>query len=148
MKKFSFQLEPVLKYQQDRLEILKNEHAKIINKIMQQEKKIQQMEEKIIQYTADFNEKKQMGIVSIEAVNCQNYLEQQEYFVLKEYEILQQMKQEEEKKKIELLEFKKKILTIEKLKEIHMKEYQKVVSREEEQFIEEFVSNSQTAKKD
>ena len=44
LKKFSFRLEPVLKYKNDRLEVLKNEHAKIVNKIMKQEEKIKELE--------------------------------------------------------------------------------------------------------
>ena len=44
MKKFSFKLEPVLKYKNDRLEMLRNEHAGILRRIRAQEDKIAGLE--------------------------------------------------------------------------------------------------------
>lgn len=145
MKKFSFRLEPVLKYKNDRLEVLKNEHAKIVNKIMKQEEKIKELENSRRQYEGAFNQKKLQGILPIEAINYQNYLDRQNYIIKREYTVLKKIRDEESEKKDQILEAKKESLSIEKLKEINMEQYRKDVNRENELFIEEFVSNSRAS---
>lgn len=145
MKKYSFRLEPVLKYKNDRLEIIKNEHAKIISRIVKQEEKIETMEKGRSQFEISFNQKKSNGITPFEAINYENYLEHQTYMIKREYRVLHGIKEEEQEKKEELLEAKKEVLTIEKLKEISMEQYRQAANKENEMFIEEFVSNSRSA---
>lgn len=145
MKKYSFRLEPVLKYKNDKLEIIKNEHAKIISRIVQQEEKIETMEKGRSQFEISFNQKKSNGITPFEAINYENYLEHQTYMIKREYSVLSGIKEEEAEKKEELLEAKKEVLTIEKLKEISMEQYRQAVNKENEMFIEEFVSNSRSS---
>ena len=79
------------------------------------------------------------------AVNYQNYLTRQNHIIRREYTVLEHIRKEEEKKKEEILEAKKESLSIEKLKEITMEEYRREASKENEMFIEEFVSNSRAA---
>ena len=43
MKKFSFRLEPVLKYKSDMLEILKNDHADSVKKVTEQNSVIERL---------------------------------------------------------------------------------------------------------
>ena len=145
MKKFSFKLEPVLKYKNDRLEMLRNEHAGILRRIRAQEDKIAGLEWERDACAAEFNAKKLSGIIPVEAVNYQNYLTRQNHIIRREYTALEHIRKEEERKKEEILEAKKESLSIEKLKEITMEEYRKEASRENEMFIEEFVSNSRAA---
>lgn len=145
MKKFSFKLEPVLKYKNDRLEMLRNEHAGILRRIRAQEDKITGLEAGRDHCAAEFNAKKLSGIIPVEAVNYQNYLNRQNLIIKREYNILSRIQKEEEQKKDEILEAKKESLSIEKLKEINMEEYRKEMTKENETFIEEFVSNSRSA---
>ena len=145
MKKFSFKLEPVLKYKNDRLEMLRNEHAGILRRIRAQEDKIAGLEWERDACAAEFNAKKLSGIIPVESVNYQNYLTRQNHIIRREYTALEHIRKEEERKKEEILEAKKESLSIEKLKEITMEEYRKEASRENEMFIEEFVSNSRAA---
>lgn len=147
MKKFSFKLEPVLKYKNDRLEMLRNEHAAILRRLRAQEDKIAGLEKERDECAAEFNAKKLSGIIPVEAVNYQNYLNRQNLIIRREYGFLKRIQKEEEQKKDEILEAKKESLSIEKLKEINMEEYRKEVSKENEMFIEEFVSNSRAAAK-
>ena len=42
MKKFSFQLEPVLKYKSDILEVRRNEHSRALKAVVDQENHIQE----------------------------------------------------------------------------------------------------------
>lgn len=147
MKKFSFKLEPVLKYKNDRLEMLRNEHAGIVRRIVQQEEKIGGLEKDRDTCAAEFNEKKMTGIIPVEAVNYQNYLNRQNLIIRREYHVLKRIREEEDKKKEEILEAKKESLTIERLKELNLEQYRKDVGKENEMFIEEFVSNSRAAER-
>lgn len=145
MKKFSFKLEPVLKYKNDRLEMLRNEHAGILRRLRAQEDKIAGLEKERDACEAEFNAKKLSGIIPVEAVNYQNYLNRQNLVIRREYGVLKRIQREDEAKKDEILEAKKESLSIEKLKEINIEEYRKEASKENEMFIEEFVSNSRAA---
>ena len=145
MKKFSFKLEPVLKYKNDTLELLRNEHAKILLRIVKQEEKIAGLEAQRDACAAEFDAKKAGGIAPMEAVNYQNYLTSQNAIIRREYEALAKIREEEERKKEEVLEARKESLAIEKLKELRKEEYRKEEAREQEMFIEEFVSNSRAA---
>lgn len=142
MKKFSFRLEPVLKYKNDTLEVLRNEHAKILQRIVQQEEKIEAMENSRNACAAEFDAKKLTGIAPMEAVNYQNYLHRQNALINREYGVLESIRREEEAKKNEVLEARKESMIIEKLKEINLEEYRKLEAKAHEAFIEEFVSNS------
>lgn len=142
MKKFNFRLEPVLKYQNDKLEVLKGEHAKILSKIVAQEEKISDLENQRSLFEVEFNNRKLQGITPAQAINYQNYLYSQNVIIKKEYSILDGIKEEESKKREEVLESKKEALSIEKLKEIKVEEYRKEVAKANELFIEEFVSNA------
>ncbi len=144
MKKFSFKLEPVLKYKNDTLEALRNEHAKILQRIAQQEEKIEAMENSRNACAAEFDGKKLTGITPMEAVNYQNYLQRQNALINREYGVLQGIRKEEEAKKNEVLEARKESMIIEKLKEINLEEYRKEEAKANETFIEEFVSNSRS----
>ena len=146
-KKFSFKLEPVLKYKNDTLELLRNEHARILLRIVKQEERIALLEAERDACAAEFDEKKASGIIPMEAVNYQNYLNRQNANIKREYEILQKIREEEERKKAEVLEARKESLAIEKLKELRKEEYRKEETRENELFIEEFVSNSRSAER-
>ena len=144
MKKFSFKLEPVLKYKNDTLEALRNEHAKILQRIVQQEEKIEAMENNRNACAAEFDEKKLTGITPMEAINYQNYLQRQNALINREYGVLQGIRKEEEAKKNEVLEARKESLIIEKLKEIKLEDYRKEEAKAHEMFIEEFVSNARS----
>ena len=144
MKKFSFKLEPVLKYKNDTLEALRNEHAKILQRIVQQEEKIESMENSRNACAAEFDGKKLTEITPMEAINYQNYLQQQNVLINREYGVLQGIRKEEEAKKNEVLEARKESMIIEKLKEINLEEYRKVEAKAHEAFIEEFVSNARS----
>lgn len=62
-------------------------------------------------------------------------------------EELTMIQEEEEKKRQEVVEAKKETSSIEKLKEHKLEEYNKAVQKQEEQFIEEFVSTKNAMEK-
>lgn len=142
MKKFSFQLEPVLKYKSDMLEVRRNEHSRALKDVVDQENHIQELENEKKAFMLEFEEKKKSFITVVEASVYESYLQRQNAVIRTEYKKLQQLQKKEEEKRNIMIEAKKEKLSIEKLREIKVGQYNQAVQKENEMFIEEFVSNS------
>lgn len=140
MKKFAFSLGTVLDYKNQVLDTLMNEHGAIIARINAQEKIIAKMELQYTEHNQEYIGRKTRGMAVIEAQSYEGYFRVMEVRINREYEILSEIKIEEEKKRSEVVEAKKETSTIEKLKEKKLETYQKAVQKSEELFVEEFVS--------
>lgn len=78
----------------------------------------------------------------IEASVYESYLQRQNAVIRTEHKKLKQLQKTEEEKRNIMIEAKKEKLSIEKLREIKVGQYNQAVQKENEMFIEEFVSNS------
>ena len=85
MKKFSFQLEPVLKYKSDILEVRRNEHSRALKAVVDQENHIQELENEKRAYMLEFEEKKKGFITVIEASVYESYLQRQNAVIRTEH---------------------------------------------------------------
>ena len=142
MKKFSFHLEPVLKYKGDILEVVKNEHSKALRDVADQEERIKTIENNKKEYIRQFDEKKKKFITVAEAEIYGMYIARQDAVLKREYAVLKTLQKAEAEKREKMIEAKKEKLSIEKLKEIKISQYNKAMQKENEAFIEEFVSNA------
>ncbi|MDD3395480.1 MAG: flagellar export protein FliJ [Anaerotignum sp.] len=142
MKKFSFQLESVMNYKNQRLENKKAEHARIIAKVNEQNQKIDSLGEKFKGINLEYNEKKVAGISIIEAMEYSGFLYKLEVEIQQEKRLLDDLKKIEEEKRAEVVEVKIETSTLEKLKEKKLESYNKEVQKSEERYIEEFVSRN------
>lgn len=142
MKKFSFQLESVMNFKNQRLESKKAEHAKIIAMVNEQNQKIDFLSERYRGINCEFNEKKMEGISIIEAMEYSGFLYKLEVEIQQEKRQLEKLKRVEEEKRAEVVEVKIETSTLEKLKEKKLEVYHKEVQKSEELFIEEFVSRN------
>lgn len=140
MKKFSFQLESVMNFKNQRLENKKAEHAKIIAMVNDQNEKIDSLLERFKSINNEYNEKKMAGIVIIEAMEYSGYLYKLEVEIQQAKRHLEELKRKEEEKRSEVVEVKIETSTLEKLKEKKLEIYNKEVQKSEELYIEEFVS--------
>lgn len=147
MKKFSFSLGTVLDYKNQVLDSLMNDHAAAIAKVNEQEKVIATMEAEYTAHNMEYIERKTTGMTIIEAQSYQGYFRVTEVRVKKEKEKLLFLKQEEEKRRALVVEAKKETSSIEKLKEKKLESYQKLVQKNEELFVEEFVSYQRLAQR-
>lgn len=127
MKKFSFQLEPVLKYKGDILEVLKNEHSMALKDVVEQETVIQNLENEKKAFLFEFNEKKKNAMTVMEAGIYERYLQKQNAIISSENNKLKELQFKEAKKREKMIEAKKEKLSIEKLKEIKVEQYKKAV---------------------
>ncbi|WMI81436.1 flagellar export protein FliJ [Anaerotignum sp. MB30-C6] len=142
MKKFSFQLESVMNFKNQRLENKKAEHARTIAMVNAQNEKIDCLIEKFKCVNCEFNEKKMSGIAIIEAMEYSGFLYKLEVEIQQEKVHLEELKIKEEEKRAEVVEVKIETSTLEKLKEKKLEAYHKEVQKSEELYIEEFVSRS------
>jgi flagellar FliJ protein len=142
MKKFNFPLDTVLNYKDQALDNLKSEHAQIIAKVTQQEKRIDILTEQRSAACVRFKEDTQKGIPVNVMREYECYITFMQQKILSEQGILQKLKRKEELKRNQVVEARKETASIEKLKEKKLVQYNKEVMRSEELFIEEFVSNT------
>lgn len=145
MKKFTFGLDTVLDYKNQVLSSLKLEHGKIIAELNQQEAILEDLKNQYYNYVREFNEKKVTGMTVIEARAFEMYIKQVDDQIKFQNQKIAQIRKVEEKKRQEVVESRKESAAIEKLKEKKIEQYNKDVKKKEEQFIEEFVSNSMSA---
>lgn len=142
MKQFSYRLETVLAYKTQVLDNLKTEHAVIVQKVNRKQEEIKGLNKKLVSYESGFNEVKEKG-AAIETYRLFDMcIGRMEEIIDEEKEHLSELRREEDAKKQEVVEAKVDTSKFEKLKEKKFQEYQKAVMKADEQFIEEFVSNT------
>ncbi len=140
MKKFFFSLDTVLSYKEQVLDGLKAEHARILQKVRECEHAIEQLEQEHLRCAQEFRDNRFNGMKISDIHTYENYLEALGIKIRRKYEELEKLKEKEEAKRSEVVEAKKETSSIDKLKEKKFKEYEKAVQKEEEQFIDEFVT--------
>jgi len=141
MKKFKFSLDTVLDYKNRVLDELKREHGIIIAKIMAKEAEIAALEAEYNRVKEDFNRGKRDGMSVSEALSFEEHIHVLQYNIKEEYKKLRALQREEEKKRAEVVAAKTEASSIDKLKEKRLEEYDTMVRKAEELFIEEFVMN-------
>ncbi len=140
MKKFYFALDTVLRYKEQVLDGLKAEHARILAKVRDCERAIEELERRHQDCTEELRQNKMDGITVREIHTYENYLESLGLQIRQKREYLEQLRKKEEAKRNEVVEAKKETSSIDKLKEKKLEAYNKEVQKEDEQFIEEFVA--------
>lgn len=147
MKKFSFALDTVLDFKAQVLESKQNEHGKALAAQNKQEKIIKALENEYLNYRNQLNEKRRAGLTVVEALSYESYMKHLDKQIRIEAKKYEELRDFQEKKRGEVVEAKKETSTIEKLKEKKRDEYDKLVLKKDEQFIEEFVSNKMSSDK-
>lgn len=140
MKKFFFSLNTVLNYKEQVLESLRNEHLKVLVQIRKCEDAIEQLEQQYNSYVDQAEKEKKSGISVSELKIYEGYLESLGVRILKEREHLEALRKAEEEKRAQVVHAKQESASIHKLKEKKHQEYNKQEQKEQELFIEEFVS--------
>ncbi len=148
MKKFYFALDTVLNYKQQILEHLQEEHARIIAERVACERVIEGLEQQQSQCMADWEEKKARGFTIQEMQTFDRFLTSIRGKIERERERLAEIMAREERKREEVVEARKETASIEKLKEKKRAQYDKEVQKDEERFIEEFVSNKSAVERE
>ena len=140
MKKFRFSLETVLEYKQQILDSLQTEHGAILARVKRQEDLIETLEADYRALAGEFNQRKMEGLNILDAMKYEQYLRSSERQLEEAYARLEELREQEEAKRSEVVEAKKETSSIEKLREKKLDSYNKAVQKSEESLIDEFVT--------
>ncbi|MCF0151353.1 MAG: flagellar FliJ family protein [Firmicutes bacterium] len=140
MKKFRFPLETVLDYKHQILDALLGEHARIRATVTAQEELILHLELQHMECGREYDEKSREGLSMTEVLLFQNQLNALKRDQKAAEIRLAELKKLEAAKLAEVVEAKKEVASIEKLKEKRLKEYNRMVNKNEETLIDEFVT--------
>lgn len=140
MKKFHFSLETVLSYKRQVLDAQQAEHAAILAAVNEQEAKIRRLQEAYAAYADEYRTHCASGLEINKILIYQAGLRTREKEIERETQHLQELHRQEEAKRAEVVAAKQDTSSIEKLKEKQVARYNEALTKSEEQFIEEFVS--------
>ena len=138
MKKFRFSLETVLEYKEQVLDALQKEHGIIMAQVKEQEEYLEGLEMDYRDMDAEFCQRKIEGMAILDAMRYEQYLRamaQTQQAVHR----LEELRRQEEAKRLEVVAAKQDTSSIEKLKDKKLDSYNKAVQKSEEAIIDEFV---------
>ena len=140
MKAFHFTLEKLMDFREQELDRQKNTLAALRAELLQINEDAEELRRKVVQLSAELEEVCRNGALANDVALRKRYIVTlQQEIHLKEFQAVQ--KQEEIDKQLGVVvEATKDVKTLEKLEEKQLEEYNKAVGKENEQFIEEFVS--------
>ena len=142
MKKFRFSLETVLDYKQQVLDALQKEHGVIMAQVKEQEEYLAGLEADYRDMDAEFCQRKLEGITILDAMRYEQYLRAMERQIQQAVYRMEELRRQEEAKRLEVVAAKQDTSSIEKLKEKKLDSYNKAVQKSEEAMIDEFVSTT------
>ena len=140
VKRFQFQLEPVLDYKQRALEGLMVELDQAQSRVMSQEYKRDEAVERLAAYDAEFAEKRAAGFTNVEALEYQTGQQVLEQRIRREQKLLEQRQRELEQKRQQVVEARQETHAIEKLKELRRSEYDAAAAKEEEKALDDLTA--------
>ena len=141
VKKFAFALDKVLSYKRQYENSIRNEHAAIMHEIRQQEKMFQELSNKDVEIRQQMKREQEEGCQILRIHTYENYLEYLKGEMFRVNQRIKALKVREEQKRKELIAAKTDTTSLDKLKEKKLEEYNKVVQKEQEQLVEEFVNH-------
>ena len=142
MKRFQFGLDTVLRYKQQVLDGLQNEYAAAAQRVREQEALLRRTEERHRDLNREFRTAEAEGITIADALGYENGLRVLEREIRAQEAQLRQLQAEAEEKRLKMVAARQETLSLEKLREHKLEDYQKAVQKQEEQFIDELVSTN------
>ena len=142
MKKFKFSLDTVLSYKQQVLGVLQGEYAEAMAQVHAQEALLEKLWRQDRDCNEDYRDQAMEGMPITDALMYQNALRAAEQEIQLETKHLEELQTEAEKRREKMVEAKKETSAIEKLREKKLDAYHKEEAKNEELFIEEFVSST------
>lgn len=142
MKKFQFSLETVLRYKEQVLESLQNEYAAAAQRVREQEALLRQTEGRYRDLNLEFRAAETEGITIADALGYETGLRVLEKEIQAQEKRLRQLQEEAEEKRLKMVAARQETASLEKLRDHKLEDYQKMVQKQEEQFIDELVSTT------
>ena len=142
MKKFQFSLDTVLRYKLQVLESLQNEYAVAAQRVREQEALLRQTEGRYRDLNQEFREAAAEGTTIADAMGYESGLRVLEKEIQAQEKRLRQLQDEAEEKRLKMVAARQETASLEKLRDHKLEDYQKMVQKQEEQFIDELVSTT------
>ena len=145
MKRFQFQLEPVLSFKQQGLDALMVELSAIQANVVAQENKRSAAYARLAEYDAESVRKNAEGLTVIEAMerqSCQQVLARR---ARQEDAELERLRREAEKKRAEIVEARKETHSLEKLRETRKNEFNAAMAKAEEKELDDLTAARRSA---
>lgn len=140
MKRFKFQLEPVLNYKEQALDSLLIELGTLQAQVRAQEKIRAEADARLADYEAEYTEKREQGLTIVEAMECQSCQEVLDRRARQEKEKLLRLQKQAENKRRQVVEARKETRSLEKLREVRLSEYDKAAAKEEEKMLDDLTA--------
>ena len=140
MKKFQFGLDSVLGYRQQVLEGRQNEYARTLQKVAQQQDRVDDAQARYQDLNRRFREEAAQGITASDAMGFEMGLQVLEMEITRETNRLQELQAEAEQQRAKVLQAHQDAVILERLKEKQKDAYQKELQKQDERFIDELVS--------
>lgn len=140
MKRFQFQLEPVLSFKQQGLDALMVELSAIQASVAAQENRRSAAYQRLADYDAESVRKNAEGMSVIEALerqSCQQVLARR---ARNEDDELARLRREAEKKRDEIVEARKETHSLERLREVRKSEFNAAVAKAEEKELDDLTA--------
>ena len=140
VKRFQFQLEPVLNYKQQTLDALMTELSEAQMVAAAQEAARDRAAEALAAYDAEFAEKREIGFTNLEALEYEAGQQVLVRRLLREQQLLEQRQRELEAKRAQVVAARQETHAIEKLKEIRRGEYDAAAAKADEKAIDDLTA--------
>jgi len=137
MKRFQFQLEPVLNYKQQKLDALMVELGAAQAQVKMQEDVRDAVEHRMNLYSEEYEEEKSKGLTVLEAMKYQACLEALVRELRREEEKLKALRARAEEKRQEVVAARQDTFSLEKLREMRRAEYDSAVAKQEEKALDD-----------
>lgn len=137
MKKFHYALGTVLDYKQQVLDAKQAEHAALLAQVRGQEEVLSLAEYRYGATNRELRRKEQAGITIAEARSYEVGLQVLEREILREREKLAALRRAEEQKRGQVVAAKQEAMSLEKLREKRLRNYNREAQKAEEQLIDE-----------
>ena len=145
MKRFQFQLEPVLNFKQQGLDALMVELSAIQASVAAQENKRSAAYQTLADYDAESVRKNAEGVSILEALerqSCQQVLARR---ARNEDDELARLRGEAEKKRAEIVEARKETHSLERLREVRQSEFNAALAKAEEKELDDLTAARRSA---
>ena len=145
MKKFKFQLDTVLRYKTQVLDIRLAEHGTALANVRRQEGVLEQAVNNRVACEDEYNEMKRQGLTVADAMKYETGIIVLQRAVERETAKLKELRRIEEQKRAALVEAKQETQSLEKLREMKQGEYNSMVAKAEEKEIDDLVMARRSA---
>lgn len=142
MKKFYFSLDSVLRYKEQVLDSLKNDHANMQARVAVKEQDLTAARNCHRQAAVRFDDHKKNGTSINELRQMESYLQSMDRRIEKMLRELELLKSREAEKRVLVIEANKETVSMQKLREKKLEQYLLNLRKKEEAFIEDFVSHT------